>query len=118
MLVSNPAAAALDLSRWKVLIGGAALPKTVAMAALKKGVDVSVGYGMSESCPVLTLSQLGTEQLKLGTEEQADLRCRTGAPFALVDLKVVDEKGREVPRDDKTSVGKINKVALRAKLAT
>jgi hypothetical protein len=41
-----------------------------------------------------------------------------GAPFALVDLKVVDEKGREVPRDDKTSVGKINKVALRAKLAT
>jgi len=64
---------------------------------------VSVGYGLSESCPVLTLSQLSTEQLKLGIEEQADLRCRTGRPFGLVDLKVVDEEGKEVPRDDKTS---------------
>jgi len=103
MLVSSPAAAGLNLAGWRVLIGGAALPKSVAIAALKRGVDVSVGYGLSESCPVLTLSQLSTEQLKLGTEEQADLRCRTGRPFALVNLKVVDEKGEEVPNDDKTS---------------
>jgi fatty-acyl-CoA synthase len=103
MLVSSPAAAGVDLSGWKVLIGGAALPRSVAIAALKRGVDVSVGYGLSESCPVLTLSQLSTEELKLGTEEQADLRCRTGRPFALVNLKVVDEKGKEVPNDDKSS---------------
>ena len=103
MLVSSPAAAAVNLSGWRVLIGGSALPRSVAIAALKRGVDVSVGYGLSESCPVLTLSQLSTEQLKLGMEEQADLRCRTGRPFALVNLKVIDEKGREVPRDDKAS---------------
>ena len=103
MLVSSPAAAAVNLSGWRVLIGGAALPRSVALAALKRGVDVSVGYGLSESCPVLTLSQLTTEELKLGLEEQADLRCRTGRPFALVSLKVMDEKGREVPRDDKAS---------------
>jgi fatty-acyl-CoA synthase len=103
MLVSSPAAAAVNLSGWRVLIGGAALPRSVALAALKRGVDVSVGYGLSESCPVLTLSQLTTEELKLGLEEQADLRCRTGKPFALVSLKVMDEKGREVPRDDKAS---------------
>jgi len=103
MLVSSPAAAAVNLSGWRVLIGGAALPRSVAIAALKRGVDVSVGYGLSESCPVLTLSQLSTEQLKLGMEEQADLRCRTGRPFALVNLKVVDQKGGEVPSDDKAS---------------
>jgi fatty-acyl-CoA synthase len=103
MLVSSPAGAAVSLAGWKVLIGGSALPRSVAIAALKRGVDVSVGYGLSESCPVLTLSQLGTEQLKRGIEEQADLRCRTGRPFALVDLKVVDEKGDEVPPDDKSS---------------
>ena len=67
MLVSSPAAAAVNLSGWRVLIGGAALPRSVAIAALKRGVDVSVGYGLSESCPVLTLSQLTTEELKLGT---------------------------------------------------
>jgi fatty-acyl-CoA synthase len=103
MLVSSPAAAAVNLAGWRVLIGGSALPRSVAIAALKRGVDVSVGYGLSESCPVLTLSQLTTEELKLGIEEQADLRCRTGRPFGLVDLKVVDEDGKEVPRDDKTS---------------
>ncbi len=101
MLVSNPAAASVNLKGWKVLIGGAALPKSVAIAALKRGIDVSVGYGMSETCPVLTLSQLGTKELELGLEEQADLRVRTGRPIAMVGLKVVDERGAEVPRDDK-----------------
>ncbi len=101
MLVSNPAAASVNLKGWKVLIGGAALPKAVAIAALKRGIDVSVGYGMSETCPVLTLSQLGTRELELGIEEQAELRVRTGRPIAMVDLKVTDEKGAEVSRDDK-----------------
>jgi fatty-acyl-CoA synthase len=101
MLVNSPAAAAVDLSNWKVLVGGAALPRSTAIAALKRGVDVAVGYGLSESCPVLTVSQLSTAELKLGIEEQAELRCRTGRPFALVDLKLIDEKGGIVPFDDK-----------------
>ena len=103
MLLSSPAAANVDLSHWKVLIGGAALPRSVAIAALKRGIDVAVGYGLSETGPVLTISQLSTEQLKLGLEEQAELRCRTGSPFAMVDVKVVDENGAEVPRDDATA---------------
>jgi fatty-acyl-CoA synthase len=103
MLVSNPAAAAVDLSRWKVIIGGAALPKAVAAAALKRGVDVFAGYGMSETGPVLTLSQLSAAQSALGQDQQVDARCRTGAPFALVHLKVVDQDGKPVPRDDKAT---------------
>jgi len=106
MLVSDPAAAHIDLSGWKVLIGGAALPRTVAVKALARGIDVSVGYGLSESAPVLAIASLSAEQLKLPVEEQAELRIRTGTPIALVDLKVVDEHGREVPGDDRT-VGEI-----------
>ncbi|MGZ4199290.1 MAG: fatty acid--CoA ligase [Thermoleophilia bacterium] len=103
MLVANPAAAAVDLSNWKVIIGGAALPRSVALAALERGVDVVVGYGLSETCPVLTISDLSQAQRELPLEEQARLRTRTGTPVALVDLKVVDEKGDEVPRDDKAT---------------
>ena len=103
MLLTSPAAASVNLSGWKVLIGGAALPRSVAIAALKRGVDVAVGYGLSETGPVLTVSQLTTQQLQLGIEEQADLRCRTGTPFALVDLKVVNDNGEEPPRDDTAS---------------
>jgi fatty-acyl-CoA synthase len=106
MLVSDPAAAHIDLSGWKVLIGGAALPRTVAVKALARGIDVSVGYGLSESAPVLAIASLSAEQLRLPLEEQAELRIRTGTPIALVDLKVVDEHGREVPGDDRT-VGEI-----------
>ncbi len=106
MLVSDPAAAHVDLSHWKVLIGGAALPRTVALKALARGIDVSVGYGLSESAPVLAIASLSPEQLELPPEEQAALRVRTGTPIALVDLKVVDERGMEVPRDD-TAVGEI-----------
>ncbi len=94
MLVNDPAAARVDLSHWKVLIGGAALPKTVALKALSRGIDVSVGYGLSESAPVLAIASLSADELKLPPEEQAELRIRTGTPIALVDMKVVDERGR------------------------
>jgi len=103
MLVSNPATASVDLSKWKCVIGGAALPKAVALAALKRGIDVFVGYGMSETCPVLTMTHLSLAELERSTEEQAEIRCRTGSPIALVDLRVLDQSGKEVPRDDKSA---------------
>ncbi len=103
MLVANPAAAAVDLSAWKVIIGGAALPKSIALAALRRGIDVVVGYGLSETCPVLTISDLTAAQSALPPEEQAPLRTRTGTPIALVDLKIVDEQGTEVAHDDQAT---------------
>jgi fatty-acyl-CoA synthase len=103
MLVSSPAAKQFDLSHWKVLIGGAALPRSVAVAALERGIDVAVGYGLSETAPVLTVTNLSDAERELPLEEQAVLRIRTGTPIAMVDLKVVDENGAEVPADDRTS---------------
>jgi len=58
MLVSAPAVKKVDLSRWQVVIGGARLPKGLALEATKLGIKVWAGYGMSETCPVLTLSTL------------------------------------------------------------
>ena len=101
MLVANPAAAAVDLSGWKVIIGGSALPKSIALAALRRGIDVVVGYGLSETCPVLTIADLTAAQCALPPEEQAPLRTRTGTPIALVDLRIVDEQGAEVAQDDR-----------------
>jgi fatty-acyl-CoA synthase len=106
MLVSDPGAAHVDLSHWKVLIGGAALPKAVALAALSRGIDVSVGYGLSETAPVLAVTNLSAAQLELPRDEQAALRIRTGTSIAMVELKVVDEHGVEVESDDK-AVGEI-----------
>ncbi|MEN8115557.1 MAG: fatty acid--CoA ligase [Bacteroidota bacterium] len=102
MLLKAPESASVDLSNWTCIIGGAALPKAVAIEALERGIDVNVGYGMSETCPIVSLSFLSDKELELPLEEQADIRCRTGNPVGLVDVRVVDEEGTDVPCDDKT----------------
>lgn len=104
LLMNHPSWNDIDLSGWKVLIGGAALPKGMCQAALDKGVDIFSGYGMSETCPVLTIAHI-TEQ-DLSSEEQLEIRCKTGRPMPLVDLRIVDEELSEVPRDG-SSVGEI-----------
>ncbi len=102
MLLKDPLSEQCDFSRWTCIIGGAALPKALAMDALKRGIDIFGGYGMSETCPVLSLSQLSDEELQLSPEEQVDLRCRTGKPIGMAQIRVVDTDGKEVPKDDKT----------------
>ena len=103
MLLSHPASRQVDLSRWKVVIGGAALPQGLCRTALERGIDIFSGYGMSETCPVLTLAQLDPDVLSRPLEEQVDVRCKTGRPVPLVDLRVVDEELRDVPRDGRST---------------
>jgi len=106
MILKHPHAERVDLRGWKLIIGGAAMSRTLCLEALRRGIDVFTGYGMSETCPILTLSQLTPEMLQLTPEEQASIRCRTGLALPLVDLRIVDESHREVPRDD-ASAGEI-----------
>ncbi len=104
LLMSHPLFNEIDLSNWKVLIGGAALPKAMCQAAMQRGVDIYSGYGMSETCPVLTLAHV-TES-DLSDEEELDIRCKTGRPIPLVDLRIVDEQMEAVSADGE-SVGEI-----------
>ncbi|MSM39621.1 MAG: long-chain-fatty-acid--CoA ligase [Geobacter sp.] len=106
MLFKHPHADRIDLSRWKVIIGGAVMSRILCQEALRRGVDVFTGYGMSETCPILTLAQLTPEMLELPPAEQAAIRCKTGITLPLVDLRVVDDKLREQPRDG-ASTGEI-----------
>ena len=99
MLLNHPLVNEIDLTRWKVIIGGSALPQAMALAARKKGIDVFTGYGMSETCPILTLAHLPTASAGLPPEEQAALRSKTGLPLPLVDLRVVDADMNDLPHD-------------------
>ena len=106
MLLKHPHAARIDLSRWKVIIGGAAMSRTLCIDAMGRGIDLFTGYGMSETCPILTFSHLPAEMLELSPEEQAVIRCKTGCSIPLVDLRVVDAALHELPRDN-ISAGEI-----------
>jgi fatty-acyl-CoA synthase len=99
MLLSSPAAEKLDLSGWKVVVGGAAMPKGLARRALALGIDVFTGYGLSESGPLLCLSQVDRKTFSAGGDEHLSKRCKSGRPSPLVELKVVDEDGNEQPWD-------------------
>ena len=103
MLLSGAAEGDADLSGWKVVIGGSPLPKGMARTALEQGIDIFTGYGMSETCPILTLAQLTPEMLERDLDEQLEIRTRTGRPIPLVDLRVVDDEMHDVPHDGDTT---------------
>jgi fatty-acyl-CoA synthase len=103
MLLRHPHAQRMDLSGWKLIIGGAAMSRTLCLEAMARGIDVFTGYGMSETCPILTISHLTPEMLQLSNEEQAVIRCKTGRAVPLVDLRVVDGNLQEQPRDGKSA---------------
>ncbi|SFB82601.1 fatty-acyl-CoA synthase [Flexibacter flexilis DSM 6793] len=107
MLIGHPATAEMDLSSWKVIIGGSALPKALAKAAVERKIDILTGYGMSETCPVLTISYISpTEKNIEDVDWQVAARVRTGLPIPLADVRVIDEYGKEVTHDDE-AVGEV-----------
>uniref|UniRef100_A0A832EDX8 Fatty acid--CoA ligase n=1 Tax=Desulfacinum infernum TaxID=35837 RepID=A0A832EDX8_9BACT len=103
MILSSPAAKSVDLSGWKVIIGGSALTKGLCKAAMDRGIDLITGYGMSETCPVLTLAQPQPDMMEWPADKQIPVRCRTGQPIPLVDLRVVTPDGQPLPLDGKST---------------
>ena len=107
MMLASPAVAGVDLGAWKVIIGGSALPLPLARAAVERGIDIIAGYGMSETCPILTLAHL-TPQLfeAMPAAESLPYRCKAGRPIPFVQLRIVDEAMDDVAHDG-TSQGEI-----------
>lgn len=102
MILSHPDSARVDLSGLKIIVGGSALPRGLARAAIDRGIDVFTGYGMSETCPILTLAQVKTTLLD-DVDTELDVRTKTGLPIPLVDLRIVDGHMRDVAHDGKAS---------------
>jgi fatty-acyl-CoA synthase len=102
MLLGAEAAKSIDLSGWKVIIGGSALPASMARGALERGIDIYTGYGMSETCPLMTLALLPPELANADIDTQVQYRTMTGRPVPMVQLRIVDENMNDVPHDGKS----------------
>ena len=87
------------MNGWKVIIGGAALPQALAKEALQRGIDIVTGYGMSETCPVLTLSHLKLKYETWDIDRQVAVRTKTGRPIPLVNIRIVDFEMNDVQHD-------------------
>jgi fatty-acyl-CoA synthase len=103
MLLSSPAVKEVDLSNWKVTIGGARLPKGLAKAAKDLGIEIHAGYGMSETCPVMSTATLKEHMLDWDEDKQLDIVIKTGKPIPLAEIEVVDADENILPHDGKST---------------
>ena len=58
MILFDPSAEGVDFNGWRVIVGGSPMPKSLALEANKRGAFVYGGYGLTETAPVLTISNL------------------------------------------------------------
>jgi acyl-CoA synthetase (AMP-forming)/AMP-acid ligase II len=87
----------------RVLIGGSAVPESLIRAFNDEfGVEVLQGWGMTETSPIGTLSNMPPEIEALPFEEQLKWRVKQGTPPLGVELKLKNYAGQEMPHDGKT----------------
>ncbi|HWA04692.1 MAG TPA: 3-(methylthio)propionyl-CoA ligase [Rhizomicrobium sp.] len=86
----------------RVLIGGSAAPRSMIEAFERKyGITVIHAWGMTEMSPLGTLGTMKPHIGALPYEKQLDYKCKQGHPPFGVEMKIVDDEDRELPRDGK-----------------
>ena len=106
LLLTSKAARNINFNGWKLLTGGAAPTLNLVRQAAEKGIELSTGYGMSETCPLLTITRLSQAESTLSLLDQSEARIRTGCPVNMVNLKIIDDDGEAVSHDGE-SVGEV-----------
>jgi fatty-acyl-CoA synthase len=103
MLLGHMQAGGLKFSTMKrTVIGGSACPPAMIYTFNEQyGVTVLHAWGMTEMSPLGTVCTLKNEQLSLSPEEQTKVLLKQGRAVYGVDMKIVDQDGKELPWDGK-----------------
>lgn len=86
----------------KVAIGGSAVPK-VMLEKFEKDYDVSVmhAWGMTEMSPLGTIGTFKSGMEDLSFEEQINIKLKQGRATYMVEMKITDDEGNELPWNGK-----------------
>ncbi len=108
LMVNHPEVGRFDYSSLRVLLSGGApiAPEVVRKIVESFKCDYIQTYGMTETSPYLTVSILKEHLKRLSYEDQLRFKSKTGREFIGVELRVVNERGEEIERDEK-EVGEI-----------
>ncbi|WP_297734101.1 long-chain-fatty-acid--CoA ligase [uncultured Maricaulis sp.] len=88
----------------RVLIGGSALPEALLRAYEDKyGVVMQQGWGMTEMSPLGTVNSLLPKHDGLDREEVIKIKLKQGRLVFGVGMRIVDDEGKELPWDGKSS---------------
>ena len=91
----------------RVMIGGAAAsPDLIARGEKALGCEVVAGYGLTETCPVLTSSRPKSGMVYADDAERLRRQAMAGWPVPGVEVRVVDPQDQDVPKDF-TAIGEV-----------
>ncbi len=91
----------------RVLSGGSAVPSSMIEGFAKRdGIEVLQGWGMTEMSPLGSTGSLKRKHLGLGEKEQLAVKAKAGRPPYGVEMKLIDDDGRDLPWDG-TAVGEL-----------
>jgi len=85
----------------RIVVGGAACPLSIMEDMDRYGVQTRVGWGMTEMSPLGTVNASSSAREKFSETEFAKLRLKGGQPIFGVEMKIVDDDGKELPWDGK-----------------
>jgi len=97
--------------RWKLspglrmVVGGAAMPESMARRFARFGIETIQGYGMTESTPVVSLSIPKASMMAWDADRLFPVKARQGVPLPYVEVRLRADRG-DLPWDG-TAVGEI-----------
>ncbi len=103
MVMQSSEAANTQFNGWQVIIGGSALTPGLAKQAMEQGIEPFSAYGMSETCPLMSMTRMTPSDRTLTEDEQLSLRTKAGLPSNLVDIQIWSPDGQVQPSDGKSS---------------
>ncbi|MGB3445668.1 MAG: fatty-acid--CoA ligase [Xanthobacteraceae bacterium] len=103
MLLQHMEKNKLTLPALKVVIcGGSAMPRSMIKAFVDMGIEVRHAWGMTEMSPLGTVGALQAPYAHLTGEDKLDVLQMQGYPPFMVEMKITDDAGKELPWDGKT----------------
>ena len=87
----------------RMTVGGAAVPRALIEAFDKFGLNIRQGWGMTETSPVGSITSIKPNLVDAPTEALYGVRARAGLQLPLVELRIVDYDGKELPWDGEST---------------
>jgi fatty-acyl-CoA synthase len=84
----------------RIVCGGSAVPKALSEAYRERlGMPILQAWGMTETSPLGSVARVRSTFAGRPEEELADVRATQGVPSPLVEIRILDPMGEELPWD-------------------
>ena len=83
----------------RMSVGGAAVPRSLIEAFDQYGLTIKQGWGMTETSPIGSFTSIKPDLLDAPADTLYAIRARAGLQIPLVQLRIVDDEGKNLPWD-------------------